>query len=180
MTQHLLTLNSPIYNLQVFLRLIGQKYPEIPSVLPDGYYGASTVSAVTAFQKKFSLNPSGVTDNKTWDKIVEVYKEIENNNTTRNLFVFPEEGLFIEEDSYIPTIMIIQSMLMALSEKFPYIPKPEITGILDEVTQESIKAVQIISALEPNGNISPNFWNVLSMLYEAYISKNRLENAAQI
>ena len=50
MTQHLLKYDSPIYNLQVFLRTISQKYPLIPNVLPDGYYGDATVKAVIAFQ----------------------------------------------------------------------------------------------------------------------------------
>ncbi len=179
MTEHLLVLNSPIYNLQVFLRLISQKYPEIPSVLPDGNYGDATVNAVTAFQEKYNISPTGVTDNETWEKIVAVYKQIEEENTPRNLAVFPEEGVFSEEDSFMPTIMIIQSMIVGLSEKFPNLTKPQVTGSIDESTQNAIKSIQILSALEPDGNITPKFWNVLSMLYEAYVSKNRVENSSE-
>ena len=50
-----LRFDSPIHNLQVFLRTISGKYSEIPTVIPDGVYGGTTAEAVKPFKKDFRL-----------------------------------------------------------------------------------------------------------------------------
>ena len=96
-----LRFDSPIRNLQVFLRTISGVYTEIPSVIPDGVYGNSTKEAVKAFQNRFSLNETGITDNSTWDAILRVYREIEKDTSQPNwVRIFPEEGLKSDNNSY--------------------------------------------------------------------------------
>lgn len=176
-----LRFDSPIHNLQVFLRAISNKYTDIPSVIPDGVYGNSTEEAVKAFQQKFLLNETGITDNSTWDSIVAVYREIEKETSEpRWIRIYPEHGLRSENSSYTPTIYVIQTMLLALSDRFSNIPKPSVNGILDYPTTESIKAIQIASGLNPDGNPSRIFWDYLSVIYETYISTNRVENLAEV
>ena len=177
MTQHLLKYDSPIYNLQVFLRTISQKYPLIPNVLPDGYYGDATVKAVIAFQNMHGLSPTGVTDNATWTEIVRVYEAIERENTSNRLDFFPEEDLFLENDNYTPTIAIIQTMLNSLSERFSNLTSVEINGVNDEATQTAIIKLQSIAGLNADGSITKPFVNVISALYEAYVSKDRVKNS---
>ena len=173
-----LRFDSPIHNLQVFLRTISNKYNEIPLVIPDGVYGDTTKAAVSAFQKKFSLNSTGITDNSTWDSIVNVYKEIESELAFPNsVRIYPEAGLFAENSSYTPTIYVIQSMLLAISNRFSNIPRPSVNGVLDEATSKSVKAVQISSGLNPDGNITKLFWDYLSVIYETYVSNDRIDNA---
>lgn len=180
MTEHLLKYDSPIYNLQVFLRTISQKYPLIPNVLPDGYYGDATIKAVIAFQNMQGLSPTGVTDNATWNEIVRLYEAIEWENTSRKLDFFPEEDLFLENDSYAPTITIIQTMLNSLSERFSNLESVEINGINDEATQTAIIKLQSISGLNADGTVTKPFVNVLTALYEAYVSKDRVKNSLNI
>ena len=176
MTSHLLRFDSPIYNLQIFLRTISRKYPEIPNVLPDGVYGNATIDAVRAFQNKFLLTANGVTDNSTWDHIVRIYKEIEKENTFRAANIYPEGGLNFEDDNFMATIMIMQSMMVALSDRFSNIPKPSVTGVVDEATHRAITALQHAFGLNPDGNITPTFWNFLVAIYEAYVSVDRIKN----
>ena len=177
MTEYL-RFDSPIHNLQVFLRTISSKYNDIPSVIPDGVYGESTKAAVSAFQQKFSLNSDGVTDNSTWDSIVNVYKEIEEElSFPVSVRIFPEAGLRADNNSYIPTIYVIQTMLLAISERFSNIPAPSVNGIIDNATTESVKAVQISSGLNPDGNITKIFWNYLSAIYETFVSTDRADTA---
>ena len=173
-----LRFDSPIHNLQVFLRRISTKYKDIPTVIPDGVYGNSTKEAVKAFQKKFSLNDTGTTDNSTWDAIFKVYTEIEKDTSEPKwVRIFPEDGLKADSNSYTPTIYVIQTMLTALSERFSNIPKPSENGILDTPTSESIKAIQVASGLNPDGNITKLFWDYLSVIYETYVSADRVENS---
>lgn len=177
MTSHLLRFDSPIHNLQVFLRTISRKYPEIPNVLPDGVYGDATVKAVEAFQRKFLLTPNGTTDNSTWDHIVRVYKEIENESYNRSVKIFPEAGINPEDENYASTIMVMQSMMFALSEKFSNVPPVSINGVVDDATHRSIQAIQYACGLNPDGNITRTFWNYLASIYEAFVSTDRLGNA---
>ena len=171
-----LKFDSPIHNLQVFLRTISGKYPEIPSVLPDGVYGEATEKSIDAFKRKFMLGVGGDTDQSTWDEIVRVYRDILSENTSKMVTVYPENGLNYAEDSFGATVMIIQSMLKALSEIFDNIPDVEVTGRVDRRTADSIKAVQYASGLNPDGNITPAFWNYLSAIYEVYVSVDRVGN----
>ncbi len=170
-----LRFDSPIHNLQVFLRAISDKYDDIPSVIPDGVYGENTETAVTAFQKRFGLNETGSTDNSTWDAIVDVYKEIEKElRDPLCVRIYPEHGLKIDTPSYTPTVYIIQNMMYAISERFNNIPAPSLNGILDNPTAESVKAIQLASGLNPDGNINKIFWDYLAVIYETYISNDRV------
>jgi Putative peptidoglycan binding domain/Transglycosylase SLT domain len=38
-------------------------------VLPDGLYGSQTAAGVSAFQRQNAINPTGVVDRETWDKL---------------------------------------------------------------------------------------------------------------
>lgn len=173
---HLLRYDSPVHNLQVFLRTISREYSDIPDVLPDGVYGDATESAVIAFQQKFNLNDNGITDFDTWNHIVRVYNEIESLNTSKGVIIYPEAGINKDDASYTASIIIIQSMLQALSERFSNVPPLSINGIEDLQTVEAIKAVQLISGMNPDGVITPAFWNRLAAIYEAHVSVDRVYN----
>jgi len=171
-----LDFNSPIRNLQVFLRTISRRYPSIPAVIPDGIYGEATQKAIKAFQDEFSLMPSGITDNSTWDKVVSVYKQTEAlSSFGKPVRIYPEQGIDEAHHSYYPTVIIIQSMLYALSERFSNISPPSVNGEIDARTQASIKSLQLACGLNPDGNITRNFWNFLSVVYETYISSDRVQ-----
>lgn len=173
-----LKFNSPIHNLQVFLRSISNEYNSIPSVIPDGVYGNSTKEAVAAFQKEFSLNQTGETDNSTWDRIVNVYMDIDREKSnSRRVRIYPEHGLRPENNSYTPTVYIIQTMILALSERFDNIPEPSVNGVIDTPTANSIKSIQIASGLNPDGNITKLFWDYLSAIYETFVSTDRVDVA---
>ncbi len=173
-----LKFNSPIHNLQVFLRSISNRYSSIPTVIPDGVYGNSTKEAVAAFQREFNLYETGETDNSTWDSIVDVYMDIEKEKSDpRWVRIYPEHGLREENNSYTPTVYLIQTMMMAISDRFDNIPTPSVNGIMDAPTVESVKAIQIASGLNPDGNINRIFWDYLSVIYETFVSSDRVDAA---
>lgn len=65
-----------VYILQQYLSYISTFLTDIPSVTPDGKFGPATQAAVKAFQKRFGLTPDGIVGQTTWDKIVEVYRDL--------------------------------------------------------------------------------------------------------
>lgn len=59
--------------MQTYLNAISARYPNIPPVSEDGIFGGDTEDAVLAFQRAVRLNPTGVIDVSTWERIVELY-----------------------------------------------------------------------------------------------------------
>ena len=62
--------------IQNLINLISEFYPNIPPILPDGWFGPVTESIVRTFQTEFGLTPDGIIGPETWNKIVEVYQEL--------------------------------------------------------------------------------------------------------
>ena len=59
--------------MQTYLNVIARRYPTIPPVTEDGVFGGDTENAVLEFQRAVRLNPTGVIDVSTWERIVELY-----------------------------------------------------------------------------------------------------------
>jgi murein L,D-transpeptidase YcbB/YkuD len=62
--------------IQEYLSLIHNTYDNIPAVNNTGYFGPLTRQSVTAFQRQFNINPTGIVGAVTWDKIAEVYSDL--------------------------------------------------------------------------------------------------------
>lgn len=62
-----------VRQVQEQLTRISKAYPAIPSISPDGVYGAATRRAVEAFQSVFGLPVTGVIDYNTWYEISNIY-----------------------------------------------------------------------------------------------------------
>ena len=65
--------------IQLFLAYISTQIPSItyvPYNLVDAVFGPITESAVITFQQQFGLEPNGVVDENTWNRIVDVYRNL--------------------------------------------------------------------------------------------------------
>ena len=67
-------IEQPVRSLQTMLRVLAQDDPTLPTVVPDGIYGPTTMAAVTEFQRRENLPLTGITDQRTWDRIVTKYE----------------------------------------------------------------------------------------------------------
>ena len=66
--------NEAVRLMQTYLNAISrQRYPSIPILSEDGVFGESTENAVLTFQRSVGLNPTGVIDVTTWERIAELY-----------------------------------------------------------------------------------------------------------
>ncbi|MEL7647761.1 MAG: peptidoglycan-binding protein [Sedimentibacter sp.] len=62
--------------LQIMLTFISQNVPEIPPPERNGTFGPATRKSVTAFQNIYELEPTGIVNAVTWNRINEVYQSL--------------------------------------------------------------------------------------------------------
>lgn len=165
---------QPIRSLQTFLRRIAHTYSDIPGVIPDGKFGEQTKAAVMGFQSKFKMEPNGVVDNATWDKILLVYGDIiEFEGEPELAEIYPAGTCVFLPGEKNENLYVIQAMMFALSLHFPNIDPAAINGINDDANVRVVKQFQKAFGMQENGMIEKNFWNKLAGLYASKISRNR-------
>ncbi len=154
---------QPIRSLQTMLRTIAEDGGYIPTVVPDGIYGPGTMSSVAAFQRYYGLPVSGVADQATWEKIVEIHEEaLINIGKTEPIEILFEPGQVFRFGDSGPYLYLTQSMLLWLSTDHLSIPEPNHTGILDRQTADALRAFQLLNGLPETGELDRKTWKNLS------------------
>ena len=148
--------------LQTMLRVIAEADGSIPTVVPDGIYGQQTMNAVGAFQRRYGLPSTGVTDQATWDKIAEVYEPalVRIGEAQPIEVIFDPNQVFHRGDRS-PYMYLTQGMLHSMSEDYHTIEAPPSSGVLDNPTAEALTAFQILAGLPPTGELDRITWKYL-------------------
>jgi peptidoglycan hydrolase-like protein with peptidoglycan-binding domain len=151
--------SQPIRSLQTMLRVIAESDRSLPTVVPDGIYGPTTMGAVTAFQRKYGLPMTGVADQATWDRIAAVYEPalILVDKAEPIQIVMNPNQVFVQGESS-PYLYLLQSMLIQLSIENDTIPAPDHTGVLDSSTGEALIAFQALAGLPETGELDKITW----------------------
>lgn len=153
---------QPIRSLQTMLRVIAEDDPGLPTLIPDGIYGPSTMVAVTAFQRREGLPITGITDELTWDRIVAAYEPARIRiDKAEPIEILLDPGQILTLGQSSPYIYLLQSMLTQLSKDHHAISRPPHTGILDNDTHRSLKAFQALSGLPVTGTLDRLTWKHL-------------------
>ncbi|MDD3192646.1 MAG: peptidoglycan-binding protein [Oscillospiraceae bacterium] len=66
-----------VLKMQRYLNFIANTYTSIPRVSTDGIFGNATRGAVLAFQRQFGLTADGIIGQQTWNRIVQVYSDLQ-------------------------------------------------------------------------------------------------------
>ncbi len=162
--------SAHIHELQRYLHDISYYDPNIPRIIPDGIYGPETSEAVKAFQRQYGLNDNGETNPATWDAVVDVYRRFVE-TLAQSLDVFPRDvGHIISiGDTGLP-VLVIQSILLTLSQEYPEIPAVSITGEYDGRTAQAVTAFQQIAGLPQTGDVNRVTWNMLAAVTAAELN----------
>ena len=153
---------QPVRSLQTMLRVIAEDDPSLPTVIPDGIYGPSTMIAVTAFQRREGIPVTGITDEYTWDQVVAAYEPAlirVGKAEPIEILLEPGQVILIGESS--PYIYLLQGMLAQLSKDHSDIQLPAMTGVLDFDTSESLRGFQLLSGLPNTGTLDRITWKHL-------------------
>ena len=153
---------QPVRSLQTMLRGIAEDDPSLPTVIPDGIYGPSTMVAVTAFQRRSGIPATGIVDEITWDRIAGSYEPAlirVGKAEPIEILLEPGEILVIGQSS--PYVFLLQGMLAQLSGDNRTILYPALTGTLDTDTADSLRAFQLLAGLPATGTLDRITWRHL-------------------
>ena len=157
---------QPIRSLQTMLQVIAQNDPSYLTVIPDGIYGPETIRAVAAFQRKHRLPGTGVTDRKTWEAIVPIYDQsLAAQNAAPPVEVVWNPGVVLYRGEFHPNLFLVQGMLAVLADVYHSVSKPSQSGVLDDITSDSLASFQMLSGLPMTGNLDRLTWVQLSQQY---------------
>ena len=166
---------QPIRSLQTMLRVISEDDPRLPTVVPDGIYGPTTMNSVTAFQRLYGLPITGITDQQTWEKVVSVYElALISVGPAEPIEIIFQPGEVFRLGDSNAYIYLLQSILIQLSNENPTIIAPNHNGIFDDPTGEALSAFQLLAGLPTTGELDKNTWKYLVKHFT--LSANRQAN----
>lgn len=170
-------ITQPIRSLQTMLRVIAEDDRSIPKVVPDGIYGQTTMGAVTEFQRQEGLPLTGITDQKTWDRIVRRYEPaLVRVDKAEPIEIIMDPGQVFRLGDEGPYIYLMQSLLIWLSKDHKDITEPEHTGIFDNQTEAALSAFQALAGLEQTGQLDKVTWKNLSRQFTLNAHHNSKRN----
>lgn len=151
-----------VRSLQTMLRVISEAEGTIPTVVPDGIYGQNTLNSVNAFQRRYGLPATGITDQATWDRIVEIYEPaLVKVDEAQPIEIVLDPNQVFRRGDRSDYLLLAQAMLHALSDDYPSIDRPPDSGVMDNSTAEALAAFQILAGLPPTGELDRNTWKYL-------------------
>lgn len=163
---------QPIRSLQTMLRVIAEDDPRLPTVVPDGIYGPTTMRSVSAFQRLYGLPVTGIADEATWNTIVSIYELALiriGKAEAIEILIEPNEVFRLgDSNAYI---YLLQSILTQLSKDNSTIERPEHNGVLDNATSQALAAFQLLAGLPPTGELDRITWKYLTKQFT--LSANR-------
>lgn len=159
-------IGQPIRSLQTMLRVLAEDDPSHARLVPDGIYGPETTIAVSRFQRLHGLPVTGITDQDTWETVVQEYDSaLIRIGEAWPIYVILEPGQVIRRGERNPNLYLVQAMLTALAQTYESIPKPGFSGILDDATADSLGAFQQLSGLPMSGHLDKHTWKHLTLQY---------------
>ncbi len=170
-------IQQPIRSLQQMLRTIAENDERLPILIPDGIFGQQTQNAVTGFQRQYGLPVTGVANQDTWDRIVAEYEKARTHvHPAQPLQLILNPGKTIRRGESGYNVYIVQAILLALAEIYGSMAPPDMTGILDAQTSESVIAFQYLSALPQTGEVDKITWKHLALHYPLAVNHKESQN----
>lgn len=159
-------IEQPIRSLQTMLRVLAEDDRRLPTVVPDGIYGPTTMNAVTAFQRQQGLPITGIVDQQTWDLIVESYEPaLIRVGKAQPIEIILDPGQVFRSGDSSPYVYLLQSMLTQLSLDHPTINPPGHSGIMDGNTTRALAAFQALTDLPVTGDFDKITWKHLVLQF---------------
>ena len=154
-----------ITNVQKYLRQLSYHEEDINPVPIDGIWDSETQRALTTFQKKNGLDPTGTVDRATWELLKERYdRSIAFNSPPAMIDLFPRQpqGYVVTSGTQGALVDVIQYILSELEALYNF-PAYTPSGEYDAATAEIVRDFQRRNGIDPSGNVDRETWDALAV-----------------
>ncbi len=151
--------------IQYYLNVIGAFYDVIPRIPITGTFDEETDRAVRAYQQAFGLDTDGIVGRQTWFSLYDTYQSILDTSQLIDGGVPLFPGQVLSMGSQGEDVSTVQEWLSYLSETYPSIPAPAITGVFGMETEQAVVAFQQLFGLLDNGAVGVTTWDALGAVY---------------
>ena len=121
----------------------------------------NTQEMLMSFQTAYGKDATGIVDRETWNDLVTAYNQTKTEIPSEYLYyedkIYP--GIFLSKGMTGDDIENLQKFLYTICDKTHQIPGVRINGTFDDLTEESIKAIQKKYGLPENGVVGPATWD---------------------
>ncbi len=180
MRPHESFVGQSVRSLQTMLRYLAENDDRYRKLIPDGIYGTQTQQAVSQFQRIQKLPITGVADQQTWERLAAAYTPVQVIlDPAEPLQLILNPGQVLRRGDRSRNLYVIQAVLMALAEAYDSMTAPDITGILDEQTAQSIISFQYLNGLPETGEVDKITWKHLALQYPLAVNHAESENRTQ-
>ena len=154
--------------IQYYLNVIAYFNQNLNNFAIDGVYGVDTANGVSTFQSFYGLNPTGVVDRVTWNKIREIYDDIRNNlpegYSGQKAKLYP--GYVLSEGMRGENVRDLQTYLARISTFIPDIPTINVDGIYGPATANAVRIFQRLYSIPVSGSVGPVTWFNIAREYD--------------
>ena len=150
-----------IRTLNYLVNVISYFDPSIPYLnLSGNKFSKDTETVIKAIQNKYGLTSNGIVNANTWRVIREVYRQTIRNIPSEYYTVLNEfyPGRFLSRGMTGDDIINLQRFLYIICKNNNSIPGVVVNGVFDNLTEQSVKAIQRKYNLEETGIVSPTVW----------------------
>lgn len=153
--------------VKIALNRISNNFPAIKRILPlDQDFTPAMEESVREFQKIFNIEPTGIVDLGTWQRIRYTYSAV------RKLAELSSKGIYLSEiietftedlqdELVLPSTQLIQYFINILSTHYNTIPAVEINGRWTDETENSLMEFQKVSNLPVTGIVDEQTWKTM-------------------
>ena len=135
----------------------------------DGSFGRGTREAVVSFQKTYMLEPTGVVDLVTWNRIENTYRGIVSRSSYsfREGLILPFPGRVLREGLEGDDVRALQEYLNYIAKTYTSIPKVDADGVFGPSTARAVEAFKTEFDLPGDpARVSAQVWNAVIRVYD--------------
>lgn len=159
-------MDDAVFELQSFLRNIGRLDNDISRVVPDGIFATETTDAVKSFQRKHSLDETGIVDFETWEMIKNKNSEaVSVSSEPIQIVRITNEDLPLVKGTDNTLVYTLHLMLNHVAKRYDNFTPLSLQSLFDENTEREVRRWQRVIATEESGQVDKETWNNLAEFY---------------
>ncbi len=160
-----------VTTIQYYLNVISYFNPNLNIFPITNVYDEATRNAVINFQNEYGISPTGVVEEETWNKIIEIYSAILNDLPEgyegQAAKLYP--GYILTLGATGPDVRDFQTYLSTIAQNNAEIPDITVDGVFGTETRDAIYAFQRLNGIPTTGAVGPVTWNALAEQYDAIL-----------